>query len=239
MPKPSVILWEGASLLDGAPIVAIATFASRNAKTGDMVQTWIMRADMAPMDALASGDDVSICGDCMHRPANGGSCYVKVWQAPRSIWGAYSRGRYGQAADLAAVGAGRMVRLGSYGDPAAVPAHVWRALTSQAAGVTGYTHQWRQAPELMALCMASADSPEEATVARAMGWRTFRVRAPSEPLAAREFVCPASKEAGYKTDCASCKACGGTSSRAKASPVIVAHGATARRFILTRNAIAA
>ena len=85
MPKPSVILWEGASLLDGAPIVAIATFASRNAKTGDMVQTWIMRADMAPMDALASGDDVSICGDCMHRPANGGSCYVKVWQAPRSI----------------------------------------------------------------------------------------------------------------------------------------------------------
>lgn len=235
----SVILWEGKSLLDGAPIVAIATFSSRNAKTGDMVQTWILRADMSPTDALASGDDASICGDCMHRPANGGSCYVKVWQAPRSVWSAYSRGRYSPAPDLAAVGAGRMVRLGSYGDPAAVPAHVWRALTSQAAGVTGYTHQWRRAPELQSLCMASADSPEEAAIARAMGWRTFRVRAPGEELMAREFVCPASKEAGYKTDCASCKACGGTSSRAKASPVILAHGATAKRFVLTRNAVAA
>jgi len=239
VPKTSVILWQGASLLDGAPIVAIATFKSRNAKTGDMVQTWILRADMSPTDALASGDDASICGDCTHRPANTGSCYVRVWQAPRSIWGAYSRGRYTRAPDLADVGAGRMVRLGSYGDPAAVPAHVWRELTSQAAGVTGYTHQWRQAPELMALCMASADSSGEAITARAMGWRTFRVRAPDEEISAREFMCPASKEAGYKTDCASCKACGGTSSRAKASPVIMAHGGTARRFVLTRNAVAA
>jgi hypothetical protein len=132
-------------------------------------------------------------------------------------------------------GANRVVRLGSYGDPAAVPIAVWEALVSRATAHTGYTHQWRTMPQLAALCMASADSALEAAQAQTQGWRTFRVRAPSEPIAPREFVCPASKEAGAKTDCASCRACGGITSKAKANPVIIAHGATARRFIVTRS----
>ena len=64
------ILWEGASLIDGAPIVVIATgFASRstNRKTGGMVQTYILRRDIDPVSAVQSGDDASICGDCPHR----------------------------------------------------------------------------------------------------------------------------------------------------------------------------
>ena len=152
------------------------------------------------------------------------------------------RGVYATAEDLGAVreaGRGRAVRVGSYGDPAAVPASVWRALLSDAATHTGYTHQWRAAPELAAMLMASADSPEEALEAQALGFRTFRVRAASEPVLAREFVCPASKEAGAKTNCAACHACGGNASKAKASPVIIAHGATARRFTITRNGAAA
>jgi hypothetical protein len=60
MKKPSgVILYQGPSLLDGAPIVVIATGlnASSNSKTGDMVQTHIIRADMLPMDAIYNGED--------------------------------------------------------------------------------------------------------------------------------------------------------------------------------------
>ena len=240
----SVILWEGPSALDGAPIVVIATGlagASRNAKTGDMVQTWILRQDIAPHDAVKGGQDASVCGDCLHRPINGGACYVKTFQAPGAIWRAYQRGRYVKAGDLdaiRAIGAGRVVRLGAYGDPAAAPLAIWQALTSQAKASNGYTHQWRRpdAQSLASICMASADSAEEGEEARAMGWRTFRLRAPFESIGAREFRCPASEEAGKKTDCATCRACGGTNAKAKASPVIIAHGATARRFILTRNA---
>ena len=64
MSKPNgYILYEGPSGIDGAPIVVIATgFAnsSANAKTGDMIQTWIIRSDIAPHHAVKSGDDASI-----------------------------------------------------------------------------------------------------------------------------------------------------------------------------------
>src|SRR5688572_11593138 len=74
MPK-SVVFYAGPSLLDGQPILGIATglrqiqgLRTENAKTGDLVQTWILRADIAPHDALHSGDDYSICGACPLRP---------------------------------------------------------------------------------------------------------------------------------------------------------------------------
>lgn len=244
MTKPNgYVIFEGKSLLDGAPIVVIATgFAgkSRNEKTGDMIQTWIIRADVSPTDAFKSGDDASICGNCPHRPANGGACYVTVFQAPLSVWKAYKRGIYPTASlkELAELTAGRKVRLGSYGDPAAVPVDVWKALTFSASAWTGYTHQWHDgnADALKPYVMASADTMAEGFQARSQGWRTFRVRDLTEtPLANNEFICPASAEAGYKTDCASCKACMGNSSKARANPVIIVHGAKARKFALSVN----
>ncbi len=65
-----VILYIGPSMLDGSPIVAIANrivAKSSNEKTGALVQTFIIRADLSPLDALATGADASICGDCKHR----------------------------------------------------------------------------------------------------------------------------------------------------------------------------
>jgi len=232
------ILYRGPSMLDGAPIVVVATGlerSSRNAKTGGLVQTWIMREDVEPHTAVKTGQDASVCGDCPHR---GQSCYVKTFQAPLTVWRAVQRGHYPTVADaeaIRALGRGRMVRLGAYGDPAAVPTEVWQAFTSEAAGWTGYTHQWRRAPELKPYCMASVDDPDAAAEARAAGWRTFRVRLPGEAVEPRvEFVCQASAEAGHRTSCEKCRACMGTTAKAKASPVIIAHGATARRFALYR-----
>ena len=230
------IIYQGPSELDGAPIVAIAlTGKSTNKKTGAMVQTYIMRADVAPLDALASGDDASVCGDCKHRPILGGACYVNVAHGPRSVYAAYARGRYPVAGDVAALGAGRAVRLGTYGDPAAVPVAVWQALTSGAALRTGYTHQWRHGDALQGLCMASADSADERQDATARGWRTFRVMLAGESLARGEFACPASEEAGRKTTCEKCGACSGASRGTRqASVAIVAHGAKKGRFATVR-----
>ena len=252
MKKPTgYILYEGPSLIDGAPIVAIAiTGGSSNRKTGSMVQTYILRQDVHPCEALKTGADESICGDCKHRPALGGACYVVVAQGPTSVWKAYQRGAYPRAesADVAGLGEGRAVRLGTYGDPAAVPASIWSDLTARAVKRTGYTHQWQaldagrlgdagfhQRDILRGLCMASCDSPEERAVAHAAGWRTFRVMLREEALGAGEFVCPASEEAGKRTTCAKCGACSGASrGTLQASPAIVAHGGKASRFIAVR-----
>ena len=238
-----VILYEGPSMLNGAPIVAIAnriTDASNNEKTGALVQTFIISADIDPIAALKSGADSAVCGDCTHRPANDGSCYVNVGRSVASVYGAYKRGRYARPgidydpAILPALFRGALVRLGTYGDPAAAPFQVWRAMTVHAGAVNGYTHQWRN-PAFAAfklLCMASADTPSQANEAQALGWRTFRVKGPQALRLVGEVTCPASKEAGQKTVCASCKACGGDSSKARASIVINAHGPTAKRFAM-------
>lgn len=223
----STILYEGASLLDGKPIVVIATDSSSNRKTGGMVQTWIMRADIEPHTALKTGDDSSVCGDCPHRPANGGACYVTVFQAPLAVYRAYKRGRYPKA--QAGQYTGRMVRIGSYGDPAAVPVEVWQDYTQGAAGVTGYTHQWRTADKRLAdYCMASCDTPEERPQAKASGWRTFRVRLEVEQPQAGEVVCPASEEGGHKLTCDQCKACNGNLTNRRGDIVIMAHGSKAK-----------
>lgn len=233
------ILWEGASLLDGAPIVVIATgFASRstNRKTGGMVQTYILRRDIDPVSAVQSGDDASICGDCPHRGTSDGqrnsgrTCYVNVGQGALAVYRAYKRNAY-PLWDGYGVN-GRMVRLGTYGDPAAAPAHVWEAITRDASGHTGYTHQWRDpnAAHLRSLCMASADSPADAALAQSMGWRTFRVgmwgEVERDRAGLNESLCPASEQAGKKLTCETCLACDGASGK-RGSIFIPAHGGTA------------
>jgi hypothetical protein len=234
-----IILWQGASLLDGAPIVVIATglkAGSENAKTGNMLQTFILRADIEPTAAIKSGADSSICGACPHRgdgTGKGRTCYVNVGQGPLAVYRAFKRGVYPDCADatdstyeqaMVNVGAGRIVRLGTYGDPAAVPFWVWESLTSKCIGHTGYTHQWRSAPALRSLCMASADSETDAREAHAAGWRTFRVAMPCDsPRIETEVRCPASAEAGKKLTCAQCLACSGATGK-RGSIVIQAHG---------------
>lgn len=236
-----VVIYRGPSALDGAPIIVIATgMANRstNTKTGALVQTWILREDVSPSEAVNSGADSSICGACPHRGIvvdgknQGRSCYVSIWQAPRNIWESFHRGIYRDVSgdDLGALFAGKRVRLGAYGDPAAVPLAIWDAVLSQSDAHTGYTHQWRTAPVGFArYVMASCDTGSDYLAAKALGYRTFRVRLASDLLNVRETVCPASKEAGVKTNCAACIACGGTSAKARVDIAIVAHGSAAVR----------
>ena len=156
--KPNgVILYQGPSLIDGAPIVVIATGLvnkTSNTKTGDMIQTWIMRSDIAPHLAVKSGQDVSVCGDCNLRPSRYKAagkkrpCYVKTFQALVN-WVAYrsfKRGIYPTVTtdEARALFAGRNLRLGSYGNPSAAPLFdVERRFPVKTSGHTGYVHNWR------------------------------------------------------------------------------------------------
>jgi hypothetical protein len=138
----SFIIYEGPSLIDGSPIVAIAQVKTGNRKTGDMVQTWVIRSDIDPITASRTGADTAICGDCPHKGtpsdkatgwAKDRTCYVNLLFAPNGVFKAYRKGAYDTAQGhdaIAAIAKGKGVRLGSYGDPAACPSYVWESLTS-------------------------------------------------------------------------------------------------------------
>jgi len=242
-----MVIYEGPSLLDGKPVVVIATGfnGSNNAKTGDMIQTWILRSDIDPLQALREGEDFSICGDCKHRGLGNGkqrSCYVAVFQAPLNIYRTYKAGKYPKIEShfaLRDLGRNRQIRIGSYGDPAAIPVTIWGALAADADGCSGYTHQWRNVDnlELSRYAMASVDSEQELMEAWKIGWRTFRVRQANEPIKKGEFTCPASKEAGSKLQCSECLSCNGSRGLddRRASVTIKVHGKSGIDAAFSKN----
>lgn len=216
------IIYQGPSLLNNKPIVVIAITSSKNKKTGNMIQTHILcDNDLTPMQNSYMLNDSSICGDCPQRRGTGGGCYVRIEQGPTVVYKAYKRGIYSKNWN-SSIAKNRFVRLGTYGDPAAVPRHVWDELLKESIGHTGYTHQWKNV-DISDIVMASCDSAQDKIEADKKGYRTFRVRLETDSIQKNEFICPASEEGGKRRTCAECKACDGGVSR-KASPVIITHG---------------
>lgn len=224
------IIYEGNSVLDGAPIVVIATLETSNVKTGKMVQTWIMRSDIEPHQAVKSGQDESVCGGCPHRHYLGGSCYVLPFQAPLGVYRAYKRGSYPKlTAEYFWMLNGRKLRAGAYGDPAAVPYYIWKGLFALASGGTGYTHQAGHPnfdPRILEFCMVSADTPKQAQKFHKQGLRTFRVKTEDAPLLAGEIECLADSKG---LSCEECLLCSGATVRG-AAVVINVHGQRAKRY---------
>ena len=209
--------WRGVGL-DGAPVVAIATGLvnkSVNRKTGAMVQTYILRADMSPVDASKLGLDRSVCGECPLRQftvrtakletgAQTAECYVNLgWLTV--MWNAWNAGKMprispAELGDI--VEASRMpVRQGAYGDPAVLPQTVWDQLDRRRG--TSYSHQWRTA-QVQAFSMASVTTLDEAAEAQSMGYRTYRVDVDQVGPQENEITCPAESRGVTCADCGLC-----------------------------------
>jgi hypothetical protein len=229
------IIYEGPSRIDGEAIVVLAsgfTLGSANTKTGQLIQTYILLADVAPTDALRTGQDVSVCGGCIHRPKShdgvtykSRSCFVNM-QTPAGMWKAYRRGSYGKwnSRTEPYLFKGRKVRLGAYGDPAAVStADLWDRVLEHASAWTGYTHQSanRKLRDVLRYCVVSADSVEDSKAAQTAGLSSFRVLGANDAIADFEQLCPASAEAGKIMTCAQCLKCSGGN---RSHIVIAAHG---------------
>ena len=233
---PGAVIFRGPSRIDGQPIVVVAVWESTNDKTGNMLQTYIMRSDIDPLTANKLGEDYSICGNCNLRgtptldpdkkQAEDRACYVVLYQGPLAVWKGLLRGIYPDATTpekRKAISRGREVRIGTYGDGAAAPDFVWDDVLEEAEGHTAYSHNGGD-PERY---MMSADSLEDAEKYWAKGYRTYRiVRDESEMVKAHEAPCPAPIK-GVK--CTDCLLCGGTSIPAK-SIAIVVHGPGAKHF---------
>lgn len=241
-PTQAAVIYDGPSLIDGQPIIVIATASDRNRKTGDVLQTYILLRDTDPRDANKLGLDFAICGDCPHRGmptadtykrlAEGRTCYVVIGQGPLIAWKSYQRGNvYPRVADhagMVALGRGRTVRLGTYGDPSCVPGYIWDSLTAEATARVGYTHQANMpgADVRTDLCMTSADNLPDAQAAWSRGERTFRVVRDYAEMQTNEIACPSSRG----VQCADCRLCGGTSIASPKSIAIEVHGNGAKYF---------
>lgn len=263
--KPAgVVLYRGESPFNGAPYVVIAILKSSNKKTGNMVQTYILLDDgRSPIDAVHSGADRAICGDCPMRGLagfTGRRCYVNIGQGPQIVHKSdrprddetesvslnWKAGKYPEyrPADHDQFFRGRMIRWGTYGEPVLIPIDMVARLSAMAEGWTGYTHQWLK-PEFSAyknFFMASVHTPAEGAEANSRGWRYFR--AAHETVAREnECVCPASKEGGYRATCNDCHLCrgrGGAPEGAKLprNIVISTHGGPAVMAASRRLALA-
>jgi hypothetical protein len=198
---------------------------SANDKTGDMLQMSILVRKYSPMDSLRKGKDSIVCGDCIHSSkANGGEgdCYVRVEQMPTAVWQSV-KGHLIPNVSPMSIAIGKPIRLGAYGDPGFLPLSVLNAWTV-GRKYTGYTHQWRTLPIGYATyLMASCETAADVRLAHKKGWRTFRtVETAKAPTATNEILCPFVSTDG-KVQCADCRLCSGTSSKAK-SIVIPLHG---------------
>lgn len=231
---------------------------SANVKTGRMLQLWILPLVSDPLASLRSGADASVCGMCPMRPhfrcakcdrrkpltsrrrrrccgrymRRVRPCYVDVSKAPQGIAKCLARGGYREVLELRAIAevtAGSKVRLGAWGDPAALPYAVLVALVSRAIGHTGYTHRPLTSADTLTaatLCMVSADTLTGAEAAWERGLRTFRVGRPGErPVPGRETLCPAVRP-GSSVTCETCLRCDGAT-RPGRSVFVLGHGAGA------------
>lgn len=222
-------------MLDGQPIFAALSGVenpSRNSKTGAMLQTWVMRSDMGPFEAVKTNADASVCGGCSHRGDHGvgRSCYVILFHAPNQVY----KHRDDQKPLPKLVYHNRAVRLGGYGDHAALPTAITADIAKKAMMTTGYTHQWKTCDQdLRKYLMASCDSVEDRELANALGWATFRVKTVDQPKLKGETLCPASAEAGKILTCLTCGKCSGGDVK---DVVIDVHGVGHRHFTLRQAA---
>ena len=227
-----VILHRGRSAFDGSPYVVIMPLGkSGNSKTGGMLQTYIIRSHVHPVQAVRTGGDSGICHNCplrglvanskrrSRKKKNFRACYVNVGQGPAMVYGAFRRGRYVDynSFDHDQFIRGRKIRFGTYGEPVLIPLPILQHLASISAGWTGYTHQWSNPlyAGYQNYLMASTHGltgPWSREHAKSLGWRTFRTMRDGLPDVG-EILCPASEQAGKRLTCEQCRLCDGAGTR--------------------------
>jgi hypothetical protein len=208
-------LWSGSSQYTGNPIEAFITLKSSNTKTGNIPQITILPKNIKPTDALKTGQDADVCGNCPLRPKlfnpdlHDQPCYVNCGFAPNAI------ARSKSITDFQPKSIFDVIRIGAYGDGASVEKKALLKMVSLAKKVLNYTHAWadKKFNFLKAFSMASVHSLEEKLKANKLGFRTFRtVKYACSKLDQDEIVCP---NFTRSITCEACKLCVGNQVQAK------------------------
>jgi hypothetical protein len=222
-----VIVFKGKSRFDNKPIAVIATGferASKNIKTGEMIQLTTIPINQSPSDSNKNhiaGENHVVCGDC---PLINHGCYVRVEQAPDQIWKAMHAGNY-EEFDIDAF-INERVRFGAWAEPTLIPVGIVKKIVGVIKNWTGYSHQYAKkwAQPYKNYFMASVSNIADKNKANKLGWRTFRVVKDVSEKLPDEVICP---NYTHKIECYDCCLCRGSSLKAK-NVCIPAHGGKAK-----------
>ena len=237
--KLGYIIYEGPSQLDkNHDIVCILKIKTDNSKLGNMAQLLIIPKDIHPYEAMNQKKDNIVCGDCIHRRSQNGSCYVQPY-VYNGMYKAYKAGKYTKV-NINLQQYSNMfktmnlsLRLTMYGDIAAVPIGILNQLHKLCKTYTAYTHSPHRIDlsKLNFKPMISVESEEQVKYWNDKGYKTFRTKLSNQKKLSNELVCPATIEnKKVKVTCDSCLLCG--TNNKKHNIVLDVHGMLKRRFEL-------
>jgi len=191
----------------------------------ELVQTYTFSKDQWLLASTSSGFgmkkffklDSSNCMDCPYSGNQGeGGCYTHKFN---QYVGFLSMLRSIKASDLTPLDAEKFldavsmckdsyVRFGTYGEPSLLNFSLVKNMAHVSKSWTGYTHQWNKVWALpySKYFMASTHNKEETYKAKQKNYRSFIASTTGTEEA---VTCPASAEAGFKSNCASCGLCSG------------------------------
>jgi len=191
----------------------------------ELVQTYTFSKDQWLLASTSSGFgmkkffklDSSNCMDCPYSGNQGeGGCYTHKFN---QYVGFLSMLRSIKAFDLTPLDAEKFldavsmckdsyVRFGTYGEPSLLNFSLVKNMAHVSKSWTGYTHQWNKVWALpySKYFMASTHNKEETYKAKQKNYRSFIASTTGTEEA---VTCPASAEAGFKSNCASCGLCSG------------------------------
>ena len=210
-------------ITDGSKIVQTYTFSLKQWVLATTTQGFKMK-DFFALDG-------SNCLDCPFSVSSGsGGCYTHKFQQYsgmlkmlRSIGSdaltPLDKEKYRNIMDMSH---DTYIRFGTYGEPSLLPIELVESMSLLSKSWTGYTHQWKQewAGEYGKFFMASTHNQEESIVANGVNYRSFIATKVGNEDA---VGCPASKEMGFKTNCAKCGLCSGTEGKGKKDIKILEH----------------
>ena len=206
---------------DGSELIQTYTFS---------VEQWLLASTSKGFGMKAFfALDGSNCLDCPFSGNQGeGGCYTHKYQ---QYVGFVSMLRSIKAMDLTILSndkvdeiiemcKGSYVRFGTYGEPSLLPLELVRNIADVAKSWTGYTHQWEKqwAQPFKDYFMASRHESNKAE-----GWRSFQALTIHNHRSSNTVGCPASKEGGYKSNCATCGLCSGLLGKGKKDVKIIIH----------------
>ena len=228
--------------LDGQNIFVVRKGFTTNIKISDgkpLVQTYTFSVKQWQLASTSKGFkmkeffalDESNCLDCPYSGnAGNGGCYTHKFMQYTGFLSLLRSIKASQVTPLTShkediivkMCTGSYVRFGTYGEPSLVSLHLIKRMAEASSTWTGYTHQHAKpwASEYAKYFMASVHDEAEATTASDLAYRSFIATNTGNEKA---VSCPASKEAGFKSNCARCGLCSGTLGKGNTNIKILEH----------------
>ena len=228
---------------DNKNIFVVSKSKTSNKKISDgkpLVQTYTFSREQYHLATTSKGFgmkkffalDKSNCMDCKFSGNQGdGGCYTHKFNQYVGFLSMLRSIKLEQltpitiskVAEIVELSRDTYVRFGTYGEPSLMPLSMVKLMSDVASNWTGYTHQHDKefAQGYKDFFMASTHTEEESTNRASDGWRSFIALEKGSHSSA--ISCPASKEAGFVSNCSKCSLCSGATGKGKKNVKILLH----------------